>query len=333
MRPVRPGVTLLEVLVAIFIMGVGMLAILVLFPLAALNMARALKDDRTGSIAPNADFLAQATGLRNDLAVVPKIDLMAPAGFGTGPPAGYPPPDPNLPSYPVFIDPYYFQNSGGTLNTVGTPLAGSGFATSAVWRVTPQSILNLQNPVLNPPTGDATAVDRFYSLTDDLTFETNGLPRNFATAGGPLERQGYYTWAYCLQRLKTGQANTASLTVIVYQGRPLQTPTLEPTYQVSPAATAGTTSLTLTWAAGATPPELRRGNWLMDNTFVNALSSTLPRQPVGYAHAKFYRVMEAVPLSATSMQVEVFPSLRDNGVSQVTVMDKAIEIFERGIGR
>ncbi len=38
----RRGITLIEVLVAIFIMAIGLLAILTLFPLGALRMAEAL---------------------------------------------------------------------------------------------------------------------------------------------------------------------------------------------------------------------------------------------------------------------------------------------------
>ena len=52
------GVALLEVLAAIFVMGVGLLALLTLFPLGALEMAQAIKDDRTAAVADNAAALA-----------------------------------------------------------------------------------------------------------------------------------------------------------------------------------------------------------------------------------------------------------------------------------
>ena len=51
----RAGITLLEVLAAIFVMGVGLLALLVLFPLGALSMAQAIKDDRAASVANDAE--------------------------------------------------------------------------------------------------------------------------------------------------------------------------------------------------------------------------------------------------------------------------------------
>jgi len=56
----RPGITLLEVLVAIFIMGIGLLALLTLFPLGALEMAQAIQDDRAGKAAADAVALSEA---------------------------------------------------------------------------------------------------------------------------------------------------------------------------------------------------------------------------------------------------------------------------------
>lgn len=53
-RPGRRGVTLLEVLVAIFIAGVGLLSLLTLFPIGMTNMARAVNDDRSGHLKPLA---------------------------------------------------------------------------------------------------------------------------------------------------------------------------------------------------------------------------------------------------------------------------------------
>lgn len=56
----RAGVTLVEVLVAIFIIGVGLLALLTLFPLGALELAQAIKDDRAATIAAEAQVLGEA---------------------------------------------------------------------------------------------------------------------------------------------------------------------------------------------------------------------------------------------------------------------------------
>ena len=55
----RTATTLTEVLVAIFIMGIGLMAILALFPLGAAQMAQALKDQRSAEAAANASALAR----------------------------------------------------------------------------------------------------------------------------------------------------------------------------------------------------------------------------------------------------------------------------------
>jgi Tfp pilus assembly protein PilV len=53
------GVTLVEVLMAIFVTGVGLLALLALFPIGAMDMAAAIKDDRAAAIAAQATQFSQ----------------------------------------------------------------------------------------------------------------------------------------------------------------------------------------------------------------------------------------------------------------------------------
>src|SRR5438093_7745538 len=62
----RTGATLTEVLVAIFVMAIGLLALLTLFPLGALSMAQAIKDDRTAHAAKNAFAISQALSFQSD---------------------------------------------------------------------------------------------------------------------------------------------------------------------------------------------------------------------------------------------------------------------------
>jgi len=82
----RPAVTLIEVLVTLFIMSIGMLALLVLFPLGAISMGQALKDDRCASTAQMAENVAIALNVRHDPAVLAGFGV---AGAGT-----------------VYVDPY-----------------------------------------------------------------------------------------------------------------------------------------------------------------------------------------------------------------------------------
>jgi len=62
----RPGISLLEVLIAIFVMAIGMLALLTLFPVGALSMAQAIKDNRAAQSAMAADAYARAMSLKTD---------------------------------------------------------------------------------------------------------------------------------------------------------------------------------------------------------------------------------------------------------------------------
>jgi len=51
----RAGMSLTEVLVALFILTIGVIGILTMFPLGAVQMARAVRDDRSALAASNAD--------------------------------------------------------------------------------------------------------------------------------------------------------------------------------------------------------------------------------------------------------------------------------------
>src|SRR5205085_9154401 len=53
----RPGVTLMEVLIATGILAVGMLAIMALFPIGAVSMARAINQNRAADHAANSDAM------------------------------------------------------------------------------------------------------------------------------------------------------------------------------------------------------------------------------------------------------------------------------------
>jgi hypothetical protein len=296
----RTGVTLVEVLVAIFLMGVGMLALLTLFPVGAISMARALKDDRCATAAANADAVATAQDLRHDPLVAAAYLNPFP---GSAAPAKSPVAAWSGPSYGVFVDPL---GAAVFPSTVGA-LAG---VTPGI----PRTSMSLSNgparggTVLSP--AEAT---RWCSLLDDVLFQADGTPD--PSAGG-VQRYGQYTWAWLLRQTRAGDPTVVEASVIVYRGRSVDLVNGETTGAAS--GTLGSNTVTVT----GTGLNLRTGTWILDTT--PASNGAVP----GY----FYRVVDWFVDTANDQTVlELESSLRAN-VSLVTLLDNVAEVFDRGTG-
>src|SRR5579871_2816134 len=185
----RGGTTLVEVLVAIFIMAIGLMTLLTLFPLGALSMAQALQDSRAGQAAANAAALAEAKQLRHDDKVVYDKDPNASGGQrdvfvdplprgNKGTPNKKLPPipidsgnlDPSFPSYPVFVDPFGFiltahPDRNGV--TIGDPIGSSELGNNAgIPRRTTRYVYGSEAMPNSQPTQLRWAY-RFHSLLDD----------------------------------------------------------------------------------------------------------------------------------------------------------------------
>jgi hypothetical protein len=329
----RPGLTLVEVLTAIFVMALGLLALLTLFPLGALNMAQAVKDDRSGTAAQNATSLMRV--LWREYA----------AKYAAAVAAGNPNPDPdpvltqkmlnpggglpdrtglNGPSYPVFLDAY-----GYTTYTAGPPdfqnwLCG---ISPGVPRYS-LAFLGNQQAVLRT----------FHSSLDDPSFGTDGIPDTGNPPNAPIEREGRYSWGFLVQRTQANASwMTANLTVVVYSGRSLQlsqdlAPTTETAYSAhfTQGSTLGGDNY-LSYPAVGNPPPLRRGRWVMDATMFD---SSLPDDPHGY----FYRVVNISdpypdPNNAANLRVDLElqrPAVRSTGNNGVAyILEDVIEVFPR----
>jgi hypothetical protein len=302
----RPAVTLLEVLVALFILGIGMLALLALFPLGALSMGRALQDDRVAGAAAMAENVALAFDVRHDSLVAPAFTNP----FGTALPASY-----TGPSYPVYVDPWGYLVApaqavgawGGS--TVGLPRRSVSF--SAYY------------PARGGGALTSAEAGRWFTLPDDVTFATavnGGVPD---LSSGSVQRGGRYTWAYLLRRPNATSDAVVDLTVVVYSRRPTQSPPLETAFQVvAGTGAAGTNTLTLGWTAGQAPPNLRRGAWVLDT------SADANGIPCG----NFYRVVNvAETATANQLQLELETNLKSTA-AVVAVMEDVAEVFYKGPG-
>jgi Tfp pilus assembly protein PilV len=301
----RPGITLVEVLVAIFIMGIGMIALLTLFPLGALNIARALKDDRAAQAAANADAYAAALRLRHDANVVSAFNNQNAAAWQSI----------TAPSAPIYVDPLYNRLGAGSLG--GT-----------IQRVTPAYT---GNAAVTASGGSPAQLEQYwFSLLDDLNFDTNGLPITTPVAAGTptVQRQGRYTWAYMLRRPSLGNEVVVDMTVVVYVDRPPDIPSGETTFAGTFAVGGpGLPNGNTVTIASATPPKLRNGGWIVDVTTETA---------TGQVHGRFYRVVNIADNQngtfTLELQTPVAGNFNAGGAGTIVVMENVLEVFERGTG-
>lgn len=344
----RSGATLMEVLVAIFVTAIGLLALLALFPLGALNMAQAIKDERAAECAGNAtavcntkmflDATPPANGgpLLNDL----RYDNNVLQAF-LGPYPNPPGPNGQLPSlgssagacYPVLVDPIgYWAYSGST--SAAQWVGGQDGTTfpMGVPRINPTTF----NPLTTPgnPAANYQLALRWCSLLDDINFSipSDGTPKN---AQVQVQRDLRYSWAWLLRRPYAGSSGVAvvDLSVVVFQGRGLQLSTgsqpLDETPYSAAFASAGKAAnvVTLTWdpTVGQQPPRVRKGSWILDST-MNA------SQPTPDPHGYFYRVTNVTQSGPNSVDLETQTALKASGFTgTAVVMESVVEVFERGI--
>ncbi len=305
----RTGVTLMEVLVAIFVAAIGLLALLALFPLGALSMSQAIRDGRTSACASTAYATAETWQVRNDPVVVfdqTKLPLQVDvfingAGAVLPPVLGLPY---DGPSYPVYVDPIGISaNAGATLPSLAG-LPG----------------IPRQNTSI---TGNSTLARRWFTLLDDITFGDNALP---SLNGLQVQRDLRYSWAYMLRRPRYQVTSVVDLTVVVYSGRPLQLGVGETAYT---GVTFDPTLnyVTVTPAPGQDRPAVRNGSWILDATMVDA-TGTIP-DPHGF----FYRVVNVTenPGPTFTLELQTNPK-KATTVGQVVVLDNVVEVFEKGPG-
>ncbi len=353
---VRRGVTLVEALIAIMLVGIGLIAILTLFPLGALKMAEAIKADRAMYAVQNAHDFAEAMDLRHDQNFY-NPNGATPFDLFVNPNN---PPFPDLssptlngydgPGYPVYVDavgigsnmPFPVgQYSNGTYASYGLTRRSASYALN-----TPQSYLP------------------WFSLLDDLQFEndgpTSGLAKGITT--NTLTRNTRFTWAYLLRRPRYSTPSVIELSVVLYDKRPIQSPSGEFTYppllpgtvqappycnQVAP----GTTEVILTYNSAADKPPIKKGGWILDATvyptntvLVNAVPTPVPT-PAPDMQGVFYRVIDITDLPGNQLALELDKPIRAgfyppgyNPPSGTTVprvfviLEGVIDVIDKGPG-
>jgi hypothetical protein len=342
----RPAVTLIEALMAIFVMAIGLLALLTLFPLGAVQMAQALRDQRATETSNQAVAMYKALQLGNDPVVSPTtgglMSVASPITPGTpvqpgqlsvfqnpwpGVPAALGPPPPILsgPGYPLYVDPY-FAASVGPLYFTQTTQQAVGFPAPGytpppyIFGIKRSTVSNpLLSNVINPGAFPNSA-PRWCTLQDDITFTDNGLPGD---VGSPLfnsnvvQREGRYSFAFMLRRANASNADLPlDLTVVVYSGRQpgldLSGNPIGETPYDAVFLSDRVVQVLVTGTSIPPKPALRRGSWILDAR-IN-LGPGVP--PQGY----FYRVTNVTDLGPNGLEVEVQAPGGAQGPGGVTIV-------------
>lgn len=337
-HPSRAGMSLTEVLVALFILTLGVIGILTMFPLGAAQMAMAVRDDRSALAALNADNVMRwywqtyVVPQPQNYTVTPgqtqtiasnstTLSTMQDPSFQ--PKTGLFDSNPLVPnnglfqgngiqaqtwgemSYPVVVDPMgvaagwkSLGDGGGTFIPRCTLSAFAGIQSATPAQLTVNNLIP-QNHLSNFPF-------RLCSLTDTMGFNDNGTPTP------DLEMR--YNWMWVLQRpqfvdLSNTSYNpnnlyTVNMTVVVYDRRAFGYPTPAVTgYEtvLSAGFTTGSTTVTITQNQSDQALDLKPGTWVMDATITPvANNGALPIR-----QANFYRVVSLTPNPANLNQTLV----------------------------
>jgi len=238
----RAGFSLTEVMVATFVMAMGIICLLTLFPVGAVQMGRALRDDRAQTMCALADG-PTTFGLPVNEDYFLGLDR---AGFnpiehfGIGQPGyegfRYVSPLSARPSFPVLYDPIGMGSYYVPIPDM-LPLDSQNNKrdTIAMKGDFPRRASRIYYPDLNnsiPPPRLPTLFSNSYRLNwaiahwtmpDDLTFGTNAFPANadgnLPVIGQPIIRQGRFNSAVVIQRTENAKRITADIKILVFDRR------------------------------------------------------------------------------------------------------------------
>jgi hypothetical protein len=315
----RAGTSLVEVLVTIGILGIGLTSVIALFPMAAITLSGALRDDRTATCAGTADGFIRDIHQRNVVeppTLVPPQPILEPYFWAmdgnTGNAAtALPAPGPNEPSYPVFIDPM-----GVAARGTSAPVGDGGF--TKIPRVTLLTIAS--QPAANQPN----LALRLCSQMDGLSYSDDGIVQT-----GANMRELRYNWLWVVQRPVNRDRNTATLKIVVFDKRVhLYAPPGQEAVYPNTIFTPGTTAVIVSAAA-----DVRKGSWVMDGTITPASVSFGSGSAI--RHANFYRVLSVTDLGNGTYALELHtPITRVDGqfgayTGNLVVMPAVADVYER----
>jgi hypothetical protein len=293
----RSGLSLVEVLVGLGLLGIAATSVIALFPFSALTLGQAMRDDRTTTLALVADGQIRDTHqhkvveLGDAGAIEPYHQAMDNPALGLGPGAVWAPgvarsvlPSSTEPSFPCFVDPMGY--------VAGRQGVGDNGETN-IPRVNLSVIQNSPDP--------RQLALRYCSLMDSLSYDDDGR-----VPGGFDMRELRYNHCWVLQRPVNRDRFTVRLQVVVFNQRAhmYRPPGAEAVF-FNAVFTPGETFIRNVPATA----DIRKGGWVMDGTI------GLDPQGRQLRHAEFYRVVAVVSAGNGTLSLEVHkPVARADGL-------------------
>jgi hypothetical protein len=350
----------MEVMIATAILAIGTLAIMALFPIGAVNMARAINQNRAADHAQNSDGIFRlywkrawldpnGGGIRSrtDAAMNSNEEMIA--LLDRQPPINYllPPNIPegsSQPSYPVLVDPIGWRNqlqNGAIYQRYVNGLNGPNG---------PMMLPVRCNLAATPFPGPYTPTIRNTTMLDEFSFDRNGEP---SALTGQLDRGGRYNVSWLIQRPNNSVADQVNLTVLVFAGRsPTDTPSAETVFSAVaanylPLVDPKPKSLTVAYNPNNGTPGFLKGKWIAFTTPIQPQPAPPNGTGVQYPAFDFYRIA-AVTDNGGTLDVELeqplrtydlgtplgtaLPGWQANGNlnGSVIFFDNLFEVFDRG---
>jgi Prokaryotic N-terminal methylation motif len=339
------GATLVEVLISIFIMAIGMLALLSLFPLGAIRMSQVMQDNRTKQTGDNAHALATAMNIPFDQQVaggpgftdyyqnLNSVNLPADPALLPASPADL--------SHPVFIDGlgYYTAAGAGLFQdwVVGIP---------AIRRRAPSFVSSVPTSV------------KWFAGLDDILFDTNGTAQLVAPA--TFRQNIDYSVAYLCKRPRAADPSMVNVSCVIYRNRPLVLlggGLNESAYTADMDLNKGNV-IRVSAAANATVnpsiPNAKIGDWLLDATPM-VMYDTAGNRKYQTNMATFYRIVsvnDGVDINGQPLtEYEVHQSIRGyppgypfganpppgmyipSNPNSIIFLEGVVDVFEKGLVR
>ena len=298
----RQGLTLLEVLITIFVMAIGFLSVLTLFPLAARKIIRSIDSDRASLISGNSGLALNILGFKKDAQAIFESDLM------------------NINANPGLAT-LKFKRS----RYVHTDPIAINAGYSPPLSLFPQFF---PTTVVSFPGGFNSYRDLLISQ-DEIQFTAEGKPE-------PGFRRGQrYSTSFLFSRGKLNDPNSINCLTLVYVGRPVESG-VDNQIPLNIQPRSGPDKSLEFILNGQLPNngpdrEFGRNSWILDITPTFSL--------VGYQipqFKKFYQVQNVEPISATQFKVVLDrPISCESGATfleQAIWFDYLFDVFDRGTG-